>query len=181
MGLQVEFNDQLHRQIYTLERDVAVELGDLSKFDHLLLDLLRETNLKVKDISFSAANERQLESEALKKAVTDAREKAEFLARLSGLKLGKARDIRIKSESQTPFVISVIPVVGAAKKKVPQRSDARHSSHAPDPFSGKTAPAGGGIFCVASDVGDQVAMGKPFALGLIDTTANVEIDFEMGE
>ena len=188
MELHLEYNEQLRRQIYNLERDVAVELGDLSKFDHLLLDLLHEPNLKVKDISFSTANARQLESDALKKAVADARDKAQFLAGLNGLKLGKARDIRVQAESQTPFVISVIPVVGSSKKKAPQRSDARHSSPLPDPFGRAKAPLGGGFFCVASEGADQAgdtrgqaATGKPFALGLIDTTARVEIDFEMKE
>jgi uncharacterized protein YggE len=183
--LKLEYNEQLRRQIYNLDRDVAVELSDLTKLDHLLLDLLREPNVKVKNITFSASNPRQYESEAMKRAVADAREKAQHLAALNGLKLGKARDIRVQSEGQTPFVISVIPVVGSAHKHPAQRGTVRQESNAPDPFGAEGAPLPGkGFYFVAADVRDQKSErteGKPFAPGLIDTTANVEIDFEMEE
>jgi uncharacterized protein len=189
LKLSLEYNDQLRRQIYHLQRDVTLELNDLTRLDHLLLDLLHEPNLNVKSITFTTTKWRQYNLDALKRAVADARDKAQQLAELNGLKLGKARDIRVSSETQTPFVISVIPVVGSAQHKS-QHSNVRNQRDDENPFGSRgKSPAGKAFVLVAVDAPDQQGDkhdeaqpdGKPFAVGTISVTAQVEVDFEMKE
>jgi uncharacterized protein YggE len=131
LELSLGYNDQLRRRIYQVERDVSVTLYDLSKLDGLLSDLLGVPNSKISGITFGTSKARQHRLQALRRAVADAQEKATLLASLNNLALGKARDISIDSIDQQPFVISVIPVVGAADDRPARRTTGRRSGAEP--------------------------------------------------
>jgi uncharacterized protein YggE len=167
-SLDISFghNEQLKRQIYTVTRELSLRLADLAKLDALLADLLTQPNLKVKAIVFGTSRERELEFEARSRAITDAREKAKQLAELNGLKLGRAYDVRVESETQVPFVTSVIPVVGAAESsELPTATTPR-----PARFPGATLVQAG-----------VPAAAKSFGMGEIEITAEVFVDFELKE
>ena len=177
LELSLDYNQQLQRQIYQVERDATLRLDDLAQLDALLSDLLQERNLTIVGINFVTSKARQHGFEARSGAATDAREKAAHLAELNGFKLGKAREIRVVSESQSPFVISVTPVVGSAeasKPRSPRRDSTQVATDAPrDPKLHFVA------FEPAAD--EAKADGKPFALGMIEIVAHVEIVFELAK
>ena len=186
LDLSLDFNKQLNRQIYQVRRDATIKLADLAKLDSLLSDLLRQPNLTVVKITFDTSKQRQHELAALSQAVVNAREQAEFLANLHGFKLGKASDIRIDSESEQPFVTSVVPVVGQAEKSTDTRiAGPRHGSSfetAGSSSASRTTP----FRLVALDAPNQPAGNsekpagvRPFALGQITIAAKVSVDYEL--
>lgn len=183
-----DFNEQLRRRIYRVERDVTLRLADLAKLDGVLSDLLGVGNLKIEGVEFVTSKSPQHESEARAQAVADAKEKAKQLAELNGLKLGKARNIQVVTEHQRPFVTSVIPVVASAGGHSTRResgSPARPSSSA-DPFSSReSSPFRPVAFRVPDEESKQQAGAKPrsqpFALGTIELTASVSIVFDVSE
>lgn len=177
LELLLDYNEQLRRQIYEVERDVTLRLDDLTKLDALLSDLLGERNLQVVGINFVTSKARQHEFEARRRAVADAKEKAAHLAELNGLRLGNAREIHMLSESEHPFVTSVIPVMGSAEPRG-ARNIKRDSKRA-----AKDVPTDSRVrFAAFQPAKDEAkADGKPFALGMIEITADVEIDFELVE
>ncbi len=190
LDLKLRFSNELRRYIYEVERDVAVTLSDLSRVDSLLSLLLNEPGVKIKGIRFGSGRARESQIEARRRAVTDATETAAHLAELTGLKLGKPTSIQLTGQSQTPFATSVIPVVGAAE---PQPGGDV------DPFGMPSAQSHPGVighnatlsspFRLAAyqnqsstkKVKADEAAGQPFALGMINITANVHIDFELLE
>ncbi len=189
LELSLDYSEQLRRQIYEVERDVVIKLHELPRLDALLSDLLRVPDSKILGISFGAAEGRRLQFVALGRAVDDAKEKAAHLARLHELTLGKPLDIRVVSEHQAPFVMSVVPVVGAVEEGTQRRaaSDGRQTGNggpeqrcaAPSlplrsvSFQAPRKP-------VREDT-ETAQKAAPFALGLIEITAAVEIDFELTE
>lgn len=182
LELMLDYNEQLRRQIYHVERDVTLELNDLRKLDALLSDLLLQRNLEVVGISFVSSQARQHEFEARKRAVADAKEKAEHLAELSGYKLGKARDIRVSRESHTPFFTSVSPVVGFCDETAPPHGPENRPADADDSVA-SAAASGPQLRLVTYQAPDAAApaAAKPFALGMIEVTAQVTMDFELAE
>ena len=185
LKLSLAYNEQLRRQIYKEEREVTIELNDLTRLDPLLLDLLREKNLKVKDVAFTVSKPRPHEFQALKQAVDNAKEKAEHLAGLSGLKLGKVLAVRVRSEYHGEFAMSMS--MGSVQRTTPQRDTERATAQAVEPFAGSKPLPGKGFYFVAaerplSEKRDEGKAGtRPFALGLIDITAEVDVDFELLE
>ena len=174
LELSLSYNDQLRRQIYQVERDITLRLADLAKLDALLSDLLRERNLSVSGINFGTSKARQHEFEARSRAVSDAKEKAAHLAELNGFKLGKAIDIHVIGENFRPFVTSVIPAVGAAEP--PSRQHKRRGS---DPVVTNLNRTTAQFVAFQPAKDETNADGQPFALGQIEITAEVEIDFEL--
>ena len=181
------YNDQLRRQIYTVERDVTVAIDDFTRLDALLADLLRQPTTKVTSIVFDSSKEMQLQSEARSRAVADAQVKARQLAKLVGRKLGKAA-VTLGGENQTPFVTSVTPIVGVidnrASSGVAKRRGRDHRRHLREGTAsvltaGVVQPAAAAVEKGTGKEHNAVAPGKPFALGLIQITAEVEIDFQL--
>jgi uncharacterized protein YggE len=82
---------------YYVSRQVEIELRDLEKLGQLLE---RATDLGVNQIGspqLDSSKRRELEREALAKAVEDARANAEAVAKAAGAKLGPARTISASS------------------------------------------------------------------------------------
>jgi len=189
LDITFEYSEQLRRQIYQVERDLTLSLHQLGNLDGLLSDLLAVPDSKITGVTFGTVKARDHELEALRRAVADAREKAALLAELNGLSLGKAADIRVVTESESPFVVSVLPVVGSADDRTPdgqaadqrgaelrgqEQGDTRRSL--PVRLVALEAPAGQPPRAVKA-----AEKAAPFGLGLIDHTASVNIDFELAE
>jgi len=176
LRLTFSYNEQLRRRIYQVHRDVDLRLNDLGKLDGLLSDLLDDSSLKILGIRFVTSQTRQHEFEARKRAVSDAKEKATQLAELNGLKLGDARQIDVVSESYVPFETSVAPSAAAAKLR--RRGVDRG---APPLVAQDDAHRLNGRFVAFQEEGETNDDGgkKPFALGMIEITAHVSIEFEL--
>jgi uncharacterized protein YggE len=159
---------------------ITVQVRDVANLDPLLVDLLRENNLEVEDISYETANERQHSFAAVGKAVADAKEKARVLAEASGLKLGNVHHVNVSSTR-----MGRTGGMGG-----PGGTDEEQS----EPFSGTASPSGGNFFLVApvlyvaespvpakKNQADAKPGPKPFALRQVDVNASANVQFEMTE
>lgn len=169
LELSLDFNQQLKRQIYQVERDVTIHLSDISKLDAVLSELLKQENAKVGGITYATTKERENELLALKNAVADAQEKAKLLADLHRLGLGKAQDIRVINQGFRPFVTSVIPVVGAAD---PAHRELLEKIQPAPVIERGVAPKRWAFV-------QQPAANQPFGLGTIEFSAAVQIDYQL--
>lgn len=84
---------------YLVSRQVQVELRNLEQLGTLLEKAVDVGVNQVSDPQLDASRKRELEREALAKAVEDARMNAEVVARAAGVKLGTARTIAAQSVS----------------------------------------------------------------------------------
>lgn len=82
---------------YLVSRQVQVELRNLDQLGTLLEKAVDVGVNQVSDPQLDASRKRELEREALAKAVEDARMNAEVVARAAGVKLGAARTIAAQS------------------------------------------------------------------------------------
>ena len=100
---------------YYVARQVEVELHDLEKLGQLLE---RATDLGVNqmgDPRLDSSKRQDLVREALAKAVVDARQNAEVIAKAAGAKLGNARTINANTEFTQPPVPMVRAMAMEAK------------------------------------------------------------------
>jgi len=100
---------------YYVARQVEVELHDLEKLGQLLE---RATDLGVNqmgDPRLDSSKRQDLVREALAKAVVDARQNAEVIAKAAGAKLGNARTINANTEFTPPPVPMVRAMAMEAK------------------------------------------------------------------
>jgi uncharacterized protein YggE len=89
---------------YYVARQVEVELHDLEKLGQLLE---KSTDLGVNQLGdprLDSSKRQDLSREALAKAVADARQNAEVIAKAAGAKLGNARTINANTEFSQPPV-----------------------------------------------------------------------------
>jgi uncharacterized protein YggE len=179
------FDEDRRRFFYRVDRDASMTLKEISKFDTLLAAALQRGGFNITGIVFGTSNGQAHEAEARRRAVEAARAKAEQLAELSGLKLGTARLISEDRFSQRPFVTSVVPVVGA---RIPRPvGDAAAGGFfniadgAPRPTSLAPAQLVGFTQAAADNDDSAPPQVKPVAtgLGVIETTADVTIEFDL--
>jgi uncharacterized protein len=100
---------------YLVSRQVEVELHDLEKLGQLLE---RATDLGVNqmgDPRLDSSKRQDLVREALAKAVVDARQNAEVIAKAAGARLGNARTINANTEFSQPPVPMVRAMAMEAK------------------------------------------------------------------
>jgi len=100
---------------YFVSRQVEVELHDLEKLGQLLE---RATDLGVNqmgDPRLDSSKRQDLVREALAKAVVDARQNAEVIAKAAGARLGNARTINANTEFSQPPVPMVRAMAMEAK------------------------------------------------------------------
>lgn len=110
---------------YYVSRQVEVELHDLEKLGQLLE---RSTDLGVNqmgDPRLDSSKRQDLVREALAKAVVDARQNAEVIAKAAGAKLGTARTINANTEftpPPMPMVRAMAMEASAGKAAAPYQS-----------------------------------------------------------
>lgn len=180
------FDEDRRRFFYRVDREANMTLKEIARFDALLAAALKRGGFNITGIVFGTSKVESLETEARRRAVVAARAKAEQLAELNGLALGKARVISEDEYSHQSFAFSVSPAMAGRSPRRPGG-----------------VPSGAGMFCVADGearpvsqmVTRPVSFSQPAAsegdetppeanlgaagLGVIETTVGVTIEFEL--
>ena len=76
---------------YVANQTISIHLKDLSKYDKLMMDLVDSGINSIQGVEFKSSKIKEYESQARKKAILDAKQKAEdYVSVLAGQKVGKA-------------------------------------------------------------------------------------------
>lgn len=76
---------------YVANQTISIHLKDLSKYDKLMMDLVDSGINSIQGVEFKSSKIKEYESQARKKAILDAKQKAEdYVSVLPGQKVGKA-------------------------------------------------------------------------------------------
>lgn len=112
--IAAQFDKEQGVMRYRVVRTIVVSVREIPKFEPTLAALIKLGGFKIGAISLEHSQLPQHQAEARRRAYADARQKATQLAELDGLKLGKAWRVVVDEVDleRTPFVTSVIPVVG---------------------------------------------------------------------
>jgi uncharacterized protein len=105
INVQPEYNWQSNERNligYMVSRQVEVELHDLEKLGQLLERAIDLGVNQVGEPRLDSSKRQDLVREALAKAVVDARQNAEVIAKAAGAKLGTARTINANTEFTAP-------------------------------------------------------------------------------
>jgi uncharacterized protein YggE len=97
---------------YTVANNVDTSVRELPKLGLILDDVVSQGSNQIYGIGFDIAERQPLEDEARKRAVADARRKAEIYAQAAGVKLG-----RVISLGETAGAPPPVPIVGRAMMK----------------------------------------------------------------
>lgn len=103
---------------YMASRQVEIDLRELDKLGTLLE---RAADLGINQISdpqLDSSRRRELEREALAKAVIDAKLNAETLAQAAGAKLGPVRNLSATTESSPPIIMPRVMAMKASAEAV---------------------------------------------------------------
>lgn len=87
---------------YVATQTLQILLKDLSKYDALMEGLVDEGINRIDNVEFKSSKMKQLQSDARKLAVKDAKEKAEDFVSVLGQKVGKALLISDNTQSYVP-------------------------------------------------------------------------------
>lgn len=100
--LYPNYDYEKKKQTYTASQTVEILLRDLSKYDALMSELTTTGVNRIDNVMFKSSQFKQLQSEARKLAVKDAKTKAEDFAAGLGQKIGKAVSISDNSQGYEP-------------------------------------------------------------------------------
>lgn len=101
VSLYKNFDYETKKEYFVANQTIKIELKDLSKYDAVMMDLLGSGINQIQGVEFKSSKMAQYESEARKKAVLDAKKKAEDYASVLNQKVGKA--IVISDNTQAAF------------------------------------------------------------------------------
>ena len=88
---------------YVANQTISIHLKDLSKYDKLMMDLVDSGINSIQGVEFKSSKIKEFESQARKKAMVDAKQKAEdYVSVLAGQKVGKALVISDNSFTNYP-------------------------------------------------------------------------------
>lgn len=99
VSLNPNYDYEKKKHNYIATQTVQILLKDLAKYDELMEGLVNEGINKIDNVEFKSSKMTQLQSDARKLAVKEAKAKAEDLVSVLGQKVGKA--ILISDNSQT--------------------------------------------------------------------------------
>lgn len=91
--LSKDYNYNTKDTFYSANQAISIRLQDLSKYEKLMSGLLSSGLNRIDGIQFQSSKKEELESEARKKAVLNAQEKAREYASALGQEIGKAQSI----------------------------------------------------------------------------------------
>jgi len=103
---------------YEVRNTVTVKVRDLSKLGGVLDTAVTEGSNQIDNLSFDIDDKAALMNEARRKALADARAKAELYAEAAGVKLGRLRELSEQQFSNPPPV-PMMRMEAAAKADVP--------------------------------------------------------------
>ena len=88
---------------YVANQTISIHLKDLTKYDKLMMDLVDSGINSIQGVEFKSSKIKEYESQARKKAMVDAKQKAEdYVSVLAGQKVGKALVISDNSFTNYP-------------------------------------------------------------------------------
>ncbi len=88
---------------YVANQTISIHLKDLTKYDKLMMDIVDSGINSIQGIEFKSSKIKEYESQARKKAILDAKQKAEdYVSVLAGQKIGKALVISDNSYTNYP-------------------------------------------------------------------------------
>jgi uncharacterized protein YggE len=102
VSLYPNYDYEKKKQTYTASQTVEILLRDLSKYDALMSELTATGVNRIDNVEFKSSKLKELQSEARKLAVKDARAKAEDFGLGLGQKIGKAVSVSDNSQGYMP-------------------------------------------------------------------------------
>ncbi|MDD5151269.1 MAG: SIMPL domain-containing protein [Flavobacterium sp.] len=122
VSLNPNFDYAKKKYNYVATQSVQILLKDLSKYDGLMEGLVNEGINRIDNVEFKSSKMKELESDARKLAIKEAKSKAEDFVSVLGQKVGKAILISDNSQSYNPR-----PVMYAMKSMVMDESAPRET------------------------------------------------------
>ncbi len=102
VALYPNYDYDSKKQEYIASQTVSIILKDLSKYDDLMNGLIASGINKIDNVEFKSSKIVQLQSDARKLAVKNAKQKAEDFVSVLGQKVGKAFSISDTSQNHNP-------------------------------------------------------------------------------
>lgn len=102
VSLNPNYDYEKKKHNYMATQNVQILLKDLSKYDELMSGLVEIGINRIENVEFKSSKFIQLQSDARKLAIKDAKAKAEDFVSVLGQKVGKALTISDNSQSYTP-------------------------------------------------------------------------------
>ena len=93
INLNKDYNYNTKETFYSANQSISIKLEDLSKYEELMSGLLESGLNRIDGIQFQSSQKSTLESEARKKAILDALQKAKEYADALDQEIGKAQSI----------------------------------------------------------------------------------------
>ncbi|KAF2511520.1 MULTISPECIES: SIMPL domain-containing protein [Flavobacterium] len=112
VALNPQYDYEKKKTSYNATQTVEIVVKDLSKYDELMEGLVQQGINRIDRVSFESSKEAQLQAEARKLAMKDAKAKAEDYVSVLGQKIGKAFTISDNSQVYHPQ-----PVYAAMRMK----------------------------------------------------------------
>ncbi len=101
VSLYKNYDYQTKKNSYVASQTIKIHLKDLSKYETIMMDLVNSGINQIQGVEFKTSKLKEYETEARKKAVSDAKMKAEDYVVVLGQKVGKA--IFISDTTQPNF------------------------------------------------------------------------------
>lgn len=103
VNLYKNYDYNTKKNNYVANQTISIHLKDLSKYDNLMMDLVDKGINNIQGVEFKSSKIKEFEREARKKAMLDAKQKAEdYVSVLVGQKVGKALIITDNSYTNYP-------------------------------------------------------------------------------
>ncbi|WP_130735877.1 SIMPL domain-containing protein [Flavobacterium sp. J27] len=90
VSLYKNYDYQTKKNTYVASQTIKIHLKDLSKYEAVMMDLVNSGINQIQGVEFKSSKMKHYETEARKKAVLDAKMKAEDYVSVLGQKIGKA-------------------------------------------------------------------------------------------
>ena len=101
VSLSKNYDYETKKSNYVATQSIVIHLKDLKKYEALMIDVMNSGANQIQGVEFKSSKLEQYEVEARKKAVLDAKKKAEDYASALNQKVGKA--LLISDNSQTSY------------------------------------------------------------------------------
>lgn len=102
VSLNPNYDYEKKKHNYIATQSVQILLKDLSKYDELMEGLIEVGINKIENVEFKSSKMKELQSDARKLAIKDAKAKAEDFVSVLGQKVGKAILIADNSQNYSP-------------------------------------------------------------------------------
>jgi uncharacterized protein YggE len=102
VSLHKSYDYEKKKQNYQANQSISITLKDLSKYDEIMMGLNDAGVNNIQGVEFKSSKMEELEKEARKKAMLNAKQKAEDYVSVLGQKVGKALLISDSSQAYSP-------------------------------------------------------------------------------